>query len=973
MKYVSTNKFNFPLNFIYTFLLILLLPLYPTVYGQNIPWAKHPDNPVLDVGPPGSWNDTQVGTPSVIFENDTFKMWYGGHDGNIVRIGYATSLDGAIWNKDTIHSPVLPVGAPGEWDDEKVYCPSVVFVNGIYHMWYSGAPDLAADTILIGHATSSDGLVWTKDPDNPVLEQGPAGSWDSYPWFFSFVIFENDTFHLWYSSFGNNQGQIGYATATDPYGKNWTKYSENPVLSPTYGTWDWSQVIEPSVATYNGTLYMFYRGGYEQGDIGFATSTDKVTWYKNPDPCLVRGPAGSWDSYSLSFPNVIYDGNEYKLWYCGRSSSTGGLTIGLATTLTLSPDTLNVPGQYSTIQAAIDAATDGDVVLVAEGTYYENINYKGKAITVASYFLLDGDTSHISNTIIDGSQPSHPDSGSVVSFISGEDTTSVLCGFTITGGTGTYNPVWTEFEGGGVFCSHAGAKIIYNRIIDNEVVYSVWAAGGGIFMDFEEEQYWTVIENNIISNNYAEAGSPAAAGIFVGNNSIIRNNIIENNTCFNSSNQNYLYGGGIGVDGSTYWTHTVYCQNNIIRNNIIRGGYYSGGAGIWLDDGDFYVEDNEISYNLVEQAGNFVEGVGLLITNPDAECLIKGNEFKFNTTAEATSNGGAICITDAGGTSITIDGNLIEGNESSHGGGLMMYGPLDASIINNLFVANNADFFGGAINFANMTESSSSSIGKFGRGVKKNTKDLPQTMQYALPVIINNTFAGNTAQSGGALFNIANTDMVILNSIFWENEALVGMDIYQYSNTEVNVSYSDIESDSIFGNWTGVGNIYENPLFVNASTGDFHLQDASLCIGAGIDSLNISGTFYHCPQFCYYGGIRPNPANTIPDIGACESPRETPNSVNNQILIPSEYSLTQNYPNPFNPSTTIKYGIPERKLVELKVYDILGREVITLVNEELDAGYYQVNFNAAHLSSGVYLYQLKTGGFIETKKMLLIR
>jgi predicted GH43/DUF377 family glycosyl hydrolase len=135
---------------------------------------------------------------------------------------------------------------------------------------------------------------------------------------------------LWYSSFGTNLNQIGYATATNPDGKNWTKYSGNPVLSPTSGTWDWSQVIEPSVATYNGTLYMFYRGGYLQGEIGFATSTDKVNWYKDPNPCLLRGSAGSWDGYSLSFPNVTYDGNEYKMWYCGRSSPTGGMKIGLA-------------------------------------------------------------------------------------------------------------------------------------------------------------------------------------------------------------------------------------------------------------------------------------------------------------------------------------------------------------------------------------------------------------------------------------------------------------------------------------------------------------------------------------------------------------------------------------------------------------------------------------------------------------------
>ncbi len=108
---------------------------------------------------------------------------------------------------------------------------------------------------------------------------------------------------------------------------------------------------------------------------------------------------------------------------------------------------------------------------------------------------------------------------------------------------------------------------------------------------------------------------------------------------------------------------------------------------------------------------------------------------------------------------------------------------------------------------------------------------------------------------------------------------------------------------------------------------------------------------------------------------------EYSNDVFAEIGLPETFSLMQNYPNPFNPTTNIKYAIVNKQFVTLKVYDVLGNEVVTLVNEYKPAGNYEINFDASELSSGVYYYQLKTGSselnsgqsFIAAKKMLLLK
>ena len=94
---------------------------------------------------------------------------------------------------------------------------------------------------------------------------------------------------------------------------------------------------------------------------------------------------------------------------------------------------------------------------------------------------------------------------------------------------------------------------------------------------------------------------------------------------------------------------------------------------------------------------------------------------------------------------------------------------------------------------------------------------------------------------------------------------------------------------------------------------------------------------------------------------------------NSNQNIPDNYSLKQNFPNPFNPSTTIRYSVPKAGFITIKVYNILGELVSTLINEYRQAGDYEIKFNGSNLSSGIYFYRMQAGNFVEVKKLVLVK
>ncbi len=575
------------------FLLLFVAATFTTSFAQ-VDWTKYSGNPVFENGLPGSDDALFVSMPSVLFDGSTYHMWYsyGNTQGLLEYFGHATSDDGINWVKDALNNPVLEHGPTDSWDAYGVSVPFVLQIDTLYHMWFKGysTSDLNGPGAL-GHATSADGISWIKDSQNPVLEPGINGEWDDVWLGCPSVLFDGSIYHMWYNAWNVNLPdvvRIGHATTLHP-DSTWIKDSNNPVLDRgSSNSWDYPRADEPNVI-YDGTIFhMWYLGGILfPSRVGYAISTDGSNWtkYKN-NPVLDVGTGGAWDDYGIGFFSVLSDtvGNELKMWYTGFDGYwSWNHKIGYATAPV---NYINVPGNFETIQAAIDAAHDGNVVLVDEGTYFENINFKGKAITVASNFYLDGDTSHISKTIIDGSKNSNSDSGSVVYFISGEDTTSVLLGLTITGGSSTYYERLDAYAGGGIWME-AGGKILHNKIMENNLVSEKGMYGAGLsILPFNDSANLVMEHNEIKFNSIVSPKQSGGGGLQLcfrwrsGGYCRIRNNTISNNSVTCTGTYKTI-GGGIILSLPLPTLGETIIENNIVSNNELHC-VASVGAGIYV-------------------------------------------------------------------------------------------------------------------------------------------------------------------------------------------------------------------------------------------------------------------------------------------------------------------------------------------------------------------------------------------------------
>jgi hypothetical protein len=539
---------------------------------------------------------------------------------------------------------------------------------------------------------------------------------------------------------------------------------------------------------------------------------------------------------------------------------------------------------------------------------------------------MDADTNHISNTVIDGSQATNPELASTVLFNSGEDTTSVIKGFTITGGSGFYISQYNVKNGGGIALINSGAKIEHNIITQNSVEHSYAAGGSGIGAFSDSSGKWLVARNNVISYNVALCSGYSAFGAGIASviNSIIQFNTIEYNSCTNATG--YVDSGGIEIEhfGSPD-PPSALISHNIIRHNSIQG-LDAYGAGVCVNGADeVQLLNNDISYNTmnvgqygygggmfsvqcnrmtitgnqfigndcagyrtfgagcnIEEPGNSLNienntftnnacnannrstGSAMRVIHPCNGTKITQNNFSHNLATGSEMSYACVFLWDAMDNEVSIDCNIFYMNRAMYAGGFYARNSNNLRVTNNLFLRNTATGNGGAIVLYEHNTKGNPDLPEDTSGEPLGLDNKLMHSYYA-----NNSFLYNHAYgSGGAIMTDVDINYPIyFNSIFYGNTAgSLGTDIRNIGNLPIVVSYSDFRPENISGPWTGTDNIWCDP---QTQPDSLHLQPGSCCIDAGTDSLLVEGTWYLSPAWDIDGQLRPCPG-TAPDIGADE-------------------------------------------------------------------------------------------------------
>jgi len=512
-------------------------------------WTEDAANPIFDP-------EAKAYYPTVVKVSDSdYRMWYGSDSG----VGYATSTDGLAWTEET--NPVS--GLTNANHPHVEYYPGGFACDGstcYFRIWYWDTGVSIYGISVIRYAESTDGQNWINDQaiTGNIITAGDVWNRGSYgtidvlynstatntgdnPFDYSFAMYFDGTTGA-FEEIG-----LGYS----PDGIAWTLYGK---VLPRGNDGDWGNTDDwdSSYTTFgtiikeaDGKWHMWYSGGQVDSNdgIGYAHSSDGLDWVRSPNnPIMHQNDGVPWRNDRTYCPMVIEDGGIYKMWFSGKDTATGNYAIGYAT----------ADGPFPSIQSAIDAASAGDTINVAAGTYQENVE-------VDKQLMLQGEARD--TTIIDGTALA---SNGVVIGASGV----TFSGFTVQNFT-SENESENEYEGCGIGILDADGCNISDCLVDGNALCGIVIASSEPGSCANNS-----IEGNIATLNLCGIAIVSLAEASSNNH----NNILKGNQ---------VGGNDIGI----------YIDQWSDRNTIAGNTVQANNEGIWVGGDDNSIVGNDILDN----------------------------------------------------------------------------------------------------------------------------------------------------------------------------------------------------------------------------------------------------------------------------------------------------------------------------------------------------------------------------------------
>jgi predicted GH43/DUF377 family glycosyl hydrolase len=956
-------------------ILIGILVCYPVsrvLHAQAL-WNPYQGNPLLSGGPV---------EPSVIYDSSSnrYKMWFIDPWTGILS---AQSEDGIIW--DVSYNYALTAGPQGSYD-HFIYNVDVLKVGGEYYMYYTASSTGVVTGICL--ATSADGIQWQKHPNSPVLLAGSPGNWDYPNPTLPHVVEFKGKLLMVYTGVIGAVAVSGVATSTD--GVTWEKYSGNPVLlrggpsSP-----DEIRACVGGLALRDSLLYLMSFAIDSEGDHTYclATSADGLHWQKYAGNPILPYPRSGWDSYQLGGGSLLWVNGQFKFWYCGTGGpASSDWDIGLAylsTEFGVSPMSLDFGwlkiGTTDSMSVAIGGLQVDTVQVTSITSSNPVFGFSAEAMTLGpgeSRTLRVSYTATVVGT----------DTGSIT--IVSNDQSAPLLRVSLTGNG--YEPLESQTSqfspdmltrGLWHFNESAGSAVSDTSAFGNVgVAYGTTISAGQFgngrsFNGFSD--YVNVPPSSSLDLDTSSFRIDVWCKTAVKQNGIMLRRGLAPEPGFMISYQEGHLVGMIGDREDSSWPDTliyvksdstyfedIWHQVTMVRDRSVRKLFlYVDGIlaarpaddiftiplndnrpltiGRWESSVYPYFFIGAIDEVRISSSKLLLAPLGISVQPPklDFGWARIGKRDSLTLTIRNTGYRDTLRV-----ASITSNNPLFESLTQ-----ILTLPPLSSSSIMIRYAPTIAEKDTGTLSIvSNSPDTSVSYISLTGRAYE--IKEEPTILKSAVEPATYNKARINWSRS---LYDTAGVADPCVQYSIWR----------QVPGDSLPGSSSQVEDSSSSG---VMGATWEFMQTIPAAGFDQYTAVVNAYVDYRVPSTpNVFIVVAHTHDAKVYVST-PDTLIVFPIID--DGVNESANGPR-----PSFFLLEQNYPNPFNPSTTIRYGLPSKLYVRLEVYTTLGQLVATLVSGEMDAGMHEVRFDASALATGLYIYRIRAGNFVEARKLLLVR